>query len=495
MTPPPPSAGAVAPAAGLIFASRSASDVGASRASVLARGGIVTFAGVGRSAFVGFGAPPPARAVQNAAGSSAPGGGPGGAGPLIGGVAGAFAPPRGFGLGATEVESANRRSRSSSESAAAFAELTSAAPFARVPPPPRDWDSSLASAPRPTPRMDLSWAPASMDPRSGAAAAAAAAGLLLETTLPTMAPGRGFPSVRAAPPVPFAAAPLPLPAPANPRPPSGIFGPAAAVPCSSPPAPGPPTAGARPGRSAAAIARTPLPPPLPSLPSHPPLVTFPFLSRALVAGAASPSCGMAGGCERFTSCATGSIAPRFSGRTPCRSVAPTKSRASNITSAASPCVATTKPRVPKGGDPPSPTIATRSPSSKSPPAYRSMTSPCVTGRISNRGETPSSETGSSFASLASLTLCPPTAAWSAFMAASGAILENLLTSGFLALGAAFSHALSALSAGRRAASGTCFRATSSSRPSNPPSGSLCSAANTHPCARLYSCISWIAPWP
>ena len=46
-------------AAGLIFASRSASDVGASRASVLARGGIVTFAGVGRSASVGFGAPWP----------------------------------------------------------------------------------------------------------------------------------------------------------------------------------------------------------------------------------------------------------------------------------------------------------------------------------------------------------------------------------------------------------------------------------------------------
>mmetsp|Transcript_2763 Transcript_2763/g.11266 ORF Transcript_2763/g.11266 Transcript_2763/m.11266 type:complete len:222 (-) Transcript_2763:3516-4181(-) len=126
-----------------------------------------------------------------------------------------------------------------------------------------------------------------------------------------------------------------------------------------------------PGRSAAAMASTPLPPPLFASfhASLKPLgrVFLPFLSGMTWSGAAVPSCGIAGGCDRLTSCAVGSIAPRFSGSTPCRSVAPTKSQ-SNITSAASPCTAQTNPRVPKGGEPESPTITTLSPRSKSPPA-------------------------------------------------------------------------------------------------------------------------------
>ena len=188
---------------------------------------------------------------------------------------------------------AMRRSRSSRDMVVAETDWGGAAgALAAAPPMPRRPLSASASFAAPgTPT------PGTPTPVSG--------------TLPTMAPGIGFlPSARRFP----AAAPAPLPrpiAPANPLlPATGIFGPAGGACAAAGGAP------ARPGRSAAAIASTPLPPPLPSFPSQPPLVIFPFLSATTRSGAALPSCGIAGGWLRLTSCAVGSIAPRRSGRTP-----------------------------------------------------------------------------------------------------------------------------------------------------------------------------------
>ena len=106
------------------------------------------------------------------------------------------------------------------------------------------------------------------------------------------------------------------------------------------------------------------------------------------------------------------------------------------------------------------------------------------------GETDSRDTGGAgffFPEAAS-----PSAAQSAFTASSAATLENLDTRGFLAAGVALSHALVALSCARRCSSERCLSAVSSSKPSNPESGSALMALNTHPCFDLYSCMSFTA---
>mmetsp|Transcript_8952 Transcript_8952/g.40661 ORF Transcript_8952/g.40661 Transcript_8952/m.40661 type:complete len:354 (+) Transcript_8952:298-1359(+) len=339
----------------------------------LGAGGMATGAGTGTGTGPA-GALPPARESQNAAASPGPGGGPGGAGPLIGGVAGApFWDPLGagiLGLGAgtplwdplgAGADPPMRRSSCSRDIACTAGPVAGGTAVAPPPIPRRPFNaappSTGAAGPPPMPSMPLSWlAPAalpSMARTSGPLPAGAPAPL-----------GATIPPGPPPPPTKPGTTPRPRPMPGSKPllPLTGIRGPGAGPGAGRPPLP---------GRSAAAIASTPLPPPLFASfqASLKPLgrAFLPFLSATTTSGAATPSCGIAGGCDRLTTCAVGSIAPRFSGSTPCRSVAPTKS-VSNMISAASPWTAQMNPRVPKGGEPESPTITTLSPRSKSPPA-------------------------------------------------------------------------------------------------------------------------------
>mmetsp|Transcript_1805 Transcript_1805/g.5475 ORF Transcript_1805/g.5475 Transcript_1805/m.5475 type:complete len:239 (+) Transcript_1805:985-1701(+) len=128
-----------------------------------------------------------------------------------------------------------------------------------------------------------------------------------------------------------------------------------------------------------------------------------FSTFLTTSGAALPKLGIAGGCDKFTTEDTAIIAPLQSGKAPLKSLPPTKVP-SNIISTCSatmcvvcasvyPWIAITVPREQNGGVPDSPTYATRSPNSKSPPAYKSITSPGMTGFMSNKGLTPSKATG------------------------------------------------------------------------------------------------------
>mmetsp|Transcript_6606 Transcript_6606/g.24019 ORF Transcript_6606/g.24019 Transcript_6606/m.24019 type:complete len:311 (+) Transcript_6606:721-1653(+) len=227
------------------------------------------------------------------------------------------------------------------------------------------------------------------------------------------------------------------------------------------------------------------------------LFASPLASLTTTFGAAVPRFGIAGGWDKFINCATGSNAPRLLVIIPCKSLPPTKSSSNNTSTVSATaacvcasmyeCTATTAPREPNAGWPLSPTITTRSPSSKSPPAYRSTTAPCVTGRMSNSGDTPSKSIN--FGALAPLALVLT----SVRTPSSVATTEDDGTRGRRAIGCALSHALAAFIADKRAFSGSSLRASSRLTPSR-MSSTASTALNTHACARLYSSNTRSASW-